>query len=339
MRFFSNDPKENTDTIDDKNSDRAASDTVTLPQQRAGSPWSDAPGSPDTAAQSTDSSDPSAPTHGEPDSADAELADRERHDEAEEDLRVDDSQVRHDSDELVPDPDALATAAHTGDEPVDLPLDDRQETAAEIHDESTPAYAAEGEGTTTYGRDDAVPTAGEPADADASDADAAAGLVADPVEGDAATDAEADDAAAIGDETAVEDAAEFDIPAVAEPAAGEPVVEEEELVAVGVAAIPVTAGATPTGDKPGSVASPEVERLFAGGDSFVERFREIQLRFVDSPKDATTDAATLVDEAIDKLTSALKAQKDGLASDSDDTEQLRIELRAYRDIMNRLTSL
>src|SRR5688572_13933183 len=40
MKFFSNEAKENTD----EDRDRAESDTTTVPQQRAGSPWSDAPG-------------------------------------------------------------------------------------------------------------------------------------------------------------------------------------------------------------------------------------------------------------------------------------------------------
>jgi hypothetical protein len=60
---------------------------------------------------------------------------------------------------------------------------------------------------------------------------------------------------------------------------------------------------------------------------------------VDSPKDAATEAAGLVDEAVDQLTASLKSQKDGLHSDSDDTEKLRIELRGYRDILNRVLSL
>jgi len=96
---------------------------------------------------------------------------------------------------------------------------------------------------------------------------------------------------------------------------------------------------TPVAAAPGSAPAPALDRLFTDGDSFAERFRDIQLRFVDSPKEATADAAALVGEAVDKLTSALQAQKDSLGGDSDDTEQLRVQLRSYRDLLNRLSAL
>ena len=360
MRFFSNEAKENTDVTDDAEAEspgHVESDAVTVPHQRAGSPWSDAPGSSDTATHSADSSDFS-------DSADGELADQERRDGTDESLRTDDSQLRHDGDDLVPDADAPAAEAGTAepsDHPVDLPLDDRHETGAETG-EST---------TTTYGPDGTVRTDDEPAaETDASTSDVVAEDTADATE---------TDVAAAGDEATAEDAAPadeggFDSPAVVEPAAVEPVdvvetvddrdlngagpaVVEEDVVAVAAipvatvpdeetaadqdadVAVPVASTATPTGDKPGSVAAPGLDQLFPDGDSFVDRFREIQLRFVDGPREATADAATLIDEAIDKLATALKAQKDGLAGDSDDTEQLRVTLRAYRDILNRLTAL
>ena len=114
--------------------------------------------------------------------------------------------------------------------------------------------------------------------------------------------------------------------------------------ATAVAAVPVAAvaaQATSEPAKPGSVPEKNLDSLF-GADSakgFQERWREVQLRFVDSPKDATAEAAGLVDEAVDQLTESLKAQKDTLLSDSDDTEKLRLELRGYRDILNRILSL
>jgi hypothetical protein len=39
------------------------------------------------------------------------------------------------------------------------------------------------------------------------------------------------------------------------------------------------------------------------------------------------------------VTANLKAQKDTLLSDSDDTEKLRLELRGYREILNKVLSL
>jgi hypothetical protein len=60
---------------------------------------------------------------------------------------------------------------------------------------------------------------------------------------------------------------------------------------------------------------------------------------VDDPKEATLEAARLVDEAVEKLTASLRGQREAFATDSEDTERLRIELRGYRDILNRILSL
>ena len=74
--------------------------------------------------------------------------------------------------------------------------------------------------------------------------------------------------------------------------------------------------------------------------SFRERWREVQLRFVDSPKEATAEAAGLVDEVVDRLAASLREQKGRLAGDgTDDTEKLRVELRGYRDMLNRILDL
>jgi hypothetical protein len=74
--------------------------------------------------------------------------------------------------------------------------------------------------------------------------------------------------------------------------------------------------------------------------SFQERWRDVQLRFVDSPKEATAEAAKLVDEAVDKLADSLRSQKGQFGGESsEDTEKLRVELRGYRDILNRIIAL
>lgn len=77
----------------------------------------------------------------------------------------------------------------------------------------------------------------------------------------------------------------------------------------------------------------------ADTDALRERWRDVQLRFVDDPKGATAEAAGLVDEAVDKLTAALRDQRGSLAKGTDDTEALRVELRSYRDILDRLLGL
>ncbi|GAB1692562.1 hypothetical protein [Krasilnikovia sp. M28-CT-15] len=89
----------------------------------------------------------------------------------------------------------------------------------------------------------------------------------------------------------------------------------------------------PAADQPGT--------LFAAADTqgLQERWRDVQLRFVDSPKEATAEAAALVEEAVDKLTAGLRSRKDSLGGESDDTEALRVQLRGYRDILNRILGL
>ena len=89
------------------------------------------------------------------------------------------------------------------------------------------------------------------------------------------------------------------------------------------------------------MSEPDLGSLFGAEDAqtFKNHWRDVQLRFVDSPKDATTEAAAMVDEAVDKLTASLRAHRGKLANESEDTEKLRIELRGYRDMLNRILDL
>jgi hypothetical protein len=97
----------------------------------------------------------------------------------------------------------------------------------------------------------------------------------------------------------------------------------------------------PVAAAPAPVAAAASTALFDKDDAsgFQERWRDVQLRFVDSPKDAAGDAAKLVEEAVEKLTAALRSQREGLHADTDDTEQLRVQLRGYRDMLNRIIGL
>ncbi|WP_434741454.1 hypothetical protein [Micromonospora sp. SH-82] len=82
--------------------------------------------------------------------------------------------------------------------------------------------------------------------------------------------------------------------------------------------------------------------LFASetAQGFRDRWRDVQLRFVDDPKAAAGQAQSLVDEAIQALAAALAAQKEKLGSwqdaDSADTEDLRVAVRQYRDFLDRV---
>jgi len=150
-----------------------------------------------------------------------------------------------------------------------------------------------------------------------------------------------------GPDAALRDEGGFDDPKAVDPAT------EQPLAAAGVGAAAAAgagvAGAAAAGDrtaggesKPGSISAPGLAKLF-GDDagSFRDRWREVQLRFVDSPKEATSEAAGLVDEVVDQLSANLKKQRAALAGEgsSDDTEKLRVELRSYRDFLNRLLDL
>ena len=297
MKFFSNEAKENSD-----DRDRTDDDVNAVPQQRAGSPWGDAPRDADDEHRDTTS----------PADAAAVPAPDVRPWSSADDASTTSSTApttTYGPDSTVADRSGSATSSDA----VDLDLDaDRDRKADENRDRPTETRAVQDDGT--FDSPKAVePATGEPLSTDSGDsstgstghvADTHAGAAAVPVHTQPVTTPEGDKAHA-GDATPV----------------------------VAAAAVPPTASA---GTASASSAS---DRLFPDGDSFNERFRDIQLRFVDSPKEATAEAAALVNEAVDKLTSNLRSQRDSLTGGSDDTEKLRVELRAYRDLLNRLVNL
>lgn len=76
------------------------------------------------------------------------------------------------------------------------------------------------------------------------------------------------------------------------------------------------------------------------GQGFHDRWREIQLRFVDDPQGSVAESRQLVEEVIDSLTAALAARRDeiGQVSDGDsaETEELRMAIRRHRDLLDQL---
>ncbi|MGK5681211.1 hypothetical protein [Actinoplanes sp. URMC 104] len=313
MKFFSNEKDTETQTDPDRTGP-VSSEPVGIPPQRAGSPWSDAPRDP----------------------ADA------------------------DPDRTVFLPEGTRQGSHPAgdrapDSPVDLPLTDDDSPDATVRDEGT------------FDSPRAVdPATGRPLDGDSTVRDdgtfdgpqAVDSATGRPLDGDRPRDA------------ALEDDGTFDSPRAVDPATGQTLEGDRQgaeglrdsedfqrapdapagpvaaaaAVPVGAttappAAAPAPAATAPSTPAPATTGDSSGERLLPDGDSFVERFREIQLRFVDEPKEATAEAATLVGDAVDRLTSALKAQRDKLGGNADDTEKLRVELRAYREILNRLIAL
>jgi hypothetical protein len=382
MKFFSNEAKENTDgpDYDRESGDVVTSDPVSVPQQRAGSPWSDTPGNADDELATreqrdgTDEGWGSAPetapesatttTYG-PDGTVTESVDKDAdaEDEAKDDVAKDDAlkdEGTFDSPEAV-DP--------VTDEPLDKSdsLDESDKSDAQLDAERASTDEEdtldEPSATVVEEEDKDSATAEEiRAEDEAEDAEEAA---EDEADDETAKTEDEQEAAVKHDDT-------YDGPDAVDPTTGDSLddVETEhhaDEVVEPVGAVPVAVVDTAPADTfdtapadtfdtvpvteadpvpvaavagtPGSVSEPAVDRLFPGGDSFAERFREIQLVFVDNPKEATAQAATLVTEAVDAITSALNEQKNALAAGSDDTEQLRVELRGYRDMLDRLTGL
>jgi hypothetical protein len=71
-----------------------------------------------------------------------------------------------------------------------------------------------------------------------------------------------------------------------------------------------------------------------------DRWREVQLRFVDDPPAAAREANQLVEEAVGALTAELSKQKESLRDWSgEDTEELRAVVRRHRDFLDRLLGL
>jgi hypothetical protein len=321
MKFFSNEAK---DTDEDR--DRAEADTVTVPQQRAGSPWSDAPGA---------TEDEIAAREDRPGTE--ELPEQARADD------VDTPWTRPATDR----PEAEAGGTTYG--PNGAVVEEGRADQEEDRDRAE-TDAVKDEGSLDS------PTAVEPGTDEAAASDRAT-ATDDVAASDRAT--ATDDVAASDRATATDDVAAREDDDRDKTDAVDTHVAGAAAVPVAAAAVPVAATAVPvdsgTGEGratdddtvpvvaaatavPGAAASP-ADRFFPDGDAYAERFRDIQLRFVDNPKDATAEAAALLGEALDKLAEALKSQQGALASGSEDTEKLRVELRGYRDLLNRVVTL
>ena len=98
------------------------------------------------------------------------------------------------------------------------------------------------------------------------------------------------------------------------------------------------AGAEPSGDE-------QPEPLLGNEDteSFQARWREIQVRFVDEPRDSVKDADGLVAELMQRLAGSFSEERNRLEGEWErgsevSTEDLRVALKHYRSFFNRLLS-
>jgi hypothetical protein len=98
---------------------------------------------------------------------------------------------------------------------------------------------------------------------------------------------------------------------------------------------------TPVTNRPSEVGQSLLEPDFA--DTFQQRWREIQASFVDDPHETVREADQLADEVVNKLTTALTDRKHSLderwQADKENTEELRLALRGYRELLDRLIKL
>ena len=97
---------------------------------------------------------------------------------------------------------------------------------------------------------------------------------------------------------------------------------------------------------PGDVAIDPVAALWPAGvtEALRERWRDLQLRFVDNPHNAAAEADFLLGEAIETLTSSLANLRGDLANwrsegGGGDTERLRVAVQGYRGYLDRILSL
>ncbi|MEU2615244.1 hypothetical protein ABZ570_27240 [Micromonospora sp. NPDC007271] len=128
----------------------------------------------------------------------------------------------------------------------------------------------------------------------------------------------------------------------AEPAMVDP---DASAAAAGAGVAGAAAGAGTAGGARRDLAPsvpPDAATLFAPeiAENFRNRWRDVQLRFVDDPRAAVGQAESLVEEAIEALSAALREQKTKLGggpeSRAADTEQLRVAVRSYRDFLYRV---
>ncbi len=125
-----------------------------------------------------------------------------------------------------------------------------------------------------------------------------------------------------------------------------------EPVDTGSQSHPDSPQADPEARRVGGAPRPEAGSATSGGaglfdqgevDEFSDRWEDIQVRFVDQPKESVAAADRLVDDVVNTVTSRLSDQRRELESlwqrdEEVTTEQLRQSLQRYHALFDRLLS-
>jgi hypothetical protein len=103
----------------------------------------------------------------------------------------------------------------------------------------------------------------------------------------------------------------------------------------------------PGSDEPSPAAEPQAQSRdlplldATESDAFLQRWSEVQARFVDDPQGAVRDGDSLVAELMQSLAASFARHKDGLeqqwrSGGEPGTEELRLALQQYRSFFQRL---
>ncbi|MET8003389.1 hypothetical protein [Nonomuraea glycinis] len=110
------------------------------------------------------------------------------------------------------------------------------------------------------------------------------------------------------------------------------------------AVIVTETGRLPADETPSHAAPKEIVLFDQDPAEAQARWRDLQASFVDDPGQAVHRADDLVEEVVEALTSSLTTRTGELrerwkSADGGDTEQLRLALRDYRGVLERLLAL
>ncbi|HEX6348195.1 MAG TPA: hypothetical protein VF160_02255 [Candidatus Dormibacteraeota bacterium] len=81
---------------------------------------------------------------------------------------------------------------------------------------------------------------------------------------------------------------------------------------------------------------PMAEQRMAGNgmNEYWTRFEALQAKFIEEPREAVRSAQKLVEEAVDRMMEGLRHTG---AGDKADTEELRVAMKRYRDVLQQIT--